>query len=101
MKLIVVTGAIHFDKDIEKILDNANIKIYSRSIIGGHSKNTGNNISDNWFAMSNHYQDSVAFFSFTEEKKAQTALEAAASFNHSIPSKSRIRAFILGVENNI
>ncbi len=100
MKLIVVTGAIHFDKDVEKIFENANIPVFSRAAISGHNKNEENDISGNWFAVSNGYQNSIVFFSFTEKDKAEKVLELVNTFNDSIPSKSRVRAFIMSVENH-
>ena len=100
MKLIVVTGAIHFDKDIEKIFEAADIEVFSRSAISGHNKNEENDLSANWFAVSNEYQNSTILFSFTEKEKAERVLELVNRFNESIPSKSRVRAFIMSVENH-
>lgn len=101
MKLIVVVGPSSFDKEIKSIFEKSEINKYSRTDISGHSENEESDISRNWFAISNEYQKSIIFFSFTKEDKAKKVLEASKSFNDSITSKSRIRAFIMPVENHI
>ena len=100
MKLVFILGAKHFDNEIKKIFDEAEISIYSQTDISGHNKNEEEVLQDNWFALSNDHQKSIVFFSFTEEYKAVKALNLANTFNRYISSKSRIRVFIMPVESH-
>lgn len=100
MKLIIVVGPNSFDGEIKNIFEESEIQIYSRSDITGHSNKGDYNLSENWFAISNGYQKSIVFFSFTEEEKAKKVLEAANLFNGTLKSKSQLRAFIMSVEDH-
>lgn len=101
MKLLVITGSVHFDEQIEEILKEAGLNVYSRSDISGRKENQNRNLSDNWFALANAYQDSVMFFAFTQKEKIAGALQAVEDYNETIASESRIRAFVLAVENHV
>ncbi len=100
MKLIVITGAIFFDEEIAKILDKSDVAIYSRSNISGHKKKGEVNLSENWFAGGNGYQESVMFFAFTELAIVEKVMAAVNKFNETLESESPLRAFVLAVENH-
>ncbi|MEZ4930976.1 MAG: hypothetical protein R2788_02435 [Saprospiraceae bacterium] len=100
MKLVVITGAIHFDEQIEKILDKSGVGIYSRSNISGHRKGEESDLSESWFAVSNGYQDSVMFFAFTPKENAKQVMDTVNAFNETLTSNSPIRVFILSVDNH-
>ncbi len=100
MKLIVITASIHFEKDIKEIFKKAQIDVFSQTDVSGHNESKDDNMRNNWFAMSDGYQKSIIFFSFTENEKAEQALQFVNQFNDSIASKSRIKAFIMPVEKH-
>ena len=100
MKLIVITGAIHFDENIKQILEKCEVPIYSRSNISGHKKKGDTDLSENWFAGENAYQESVIFFAFTEKERVEKIMETVNKFNETLSSESPVRAFVLAVENH-
>ncbi|MEZ5007132.1 MAG: hypothetical protein R2728_02645 [Chitinophagales bacterium] len=100
MKFLVVTNSIHFDNDVKKLLEKANVKVYSQMNINGHTESEKENLRDNWFAMSNQYDKSSVFFSFTEDEKANEVIRLTTEFNNATDSKSKIRAFVMLVENH-
>lgn len=100
MKLIVITGALFFDEEIAKILDKSDVAIYSRTNISGHKKKGEVNLSENWFAGGNGYQESVMFFAFTDPAIVDKVLAAVDNFNGTLDSESPLRAFVLGVEKH-
>lgn len=100
MKLIVITGAIHFEEEIKKILDKSEASIYSRSDISGHKKKTDVDLRENWFAGSNGYQQSVMFFAFTQKEIIDNLITAVNKFNEKVESDSPLRAFVLAVESH-
>ena len=98
--LIVITGAIFFDEEIARILDKSDVAIYSRSNISGHKKKGETDLSENWFAGGNGYQESVMFFAFTSPNIVDKVMAAVVAFNSTLDSKSPLRAFVLGVEKH-
>jgi len=100
MKLIVTVGAIEFKEEIAKIFANAGITIYSQSRITGHNEQEDETLRSNWFAQSSDDQRSIVFFAFTSQEKAAHALKLANIYNESISSQSRIKAFIMPVEDH-
>ncbi|MCP4123985.1 MAG: hypothetical protein GY751_19735 [Bacteroidetes bacterium] len=100
MKLIVAVGAIEFKEEIARIFAEAGISIYSQSRITGHNEPEEEALRSNWFAQSSDDQRSIVFFAFTAQKKAAKALELANIYNESISSQSRIKAFIMPVEDH-
>lgn len=100
MKAIVVVGAKHFEEEIAAIFERAGIEIYSRTNISGHKESGDEALRGNWFAISNEEQRSIVFFSFTDEVKARNVLKISEEYNTSIESQSRIRAFIMAVEDH-
>jgi hypothetical protein len=100
MKLIVITGAIFFDEEIAKILDNSGVAIYSRSNIAGHKKKGEVDLSENWFATGNGYQESVMFFAFTDAAIVDRVMAAVDKYNETLDSESPLRAFVLAVEKH-
>lgn len=102
MKLLAIIGLIHYEPEIKKILKKANITIYSKLKVNGHSKSEEDeNLVGNWFAMSEGDQKSIMFFSFTKPECATEALKLVSEYNESIKSKSRVRAFIMPVDQHI
>ena len=101
MKMITIVGSIHFEPDIKKVLKEAGIKIYSQTKINGYNDDDDENLRSNWFAMSEGYQKSILFFSFDIKDKTDKALKLISEFNENIKSKSRIRAFVVPVEQYI
>lgn len=100
MKLIVITGAVYFDKDISKILDKSDVAIYSSSNISGHKKKGDTDLRENWFAGSNGSQESVMFFAFIENGLVEKVMKAINDFNESLDSESPLRVFVLTVESH-
>ena len=100
MKLLVVVGVNHFNKEIKRILDESGISIYSQTNIVGHNEMVEENLSANWFASTSEFQKSVLYFSFTGSAKAESVLKLVNKQNETIDSTSRIRAFIMPVETH-
>lgn len=100
MKLIVTVGAVEFKDEIAKIFANAGISIYSQSRITGHNEQEDEALRSNWFAQSSDDQRSIVFFAFTAEEKTAKTLELVKIYNESISSQSRLKAFIMPVEDH-
>jgi len=55
---------------------------------------------NNWFASGDAQTSALFFFSFTDDDKAQHALQEVKKFNNETPSAFPIRAFIVPVETS-
>ena len=97
MRLLVVIGTAEFDKEIKSIMENAEVKHFSRTSITGYNDDTSKDMLSNWFAQSNIYDDSIMFFSFTLPEKAEAVLTSVDEYNAKKQSKTRIRAYIMPV----
>jgi hypothetical protein len=102
MKLLIVTSLKEFKKDVSNILGKAQIPIFSFSDIIGVKANYIPELSDDWFTSDSDREfRSVFFFSFTDNEKAENALEQIAVFNTLDRVEYPVRGFILPVEKAV
>jgi hypothetical protein len=59
------------------------------------------NLLDNWFGSGKEKFDSIFLFSFTEETKAEKALELIARYNEEHHTGFPVRAFIVSVDKAV
>ena len=100
MKLLVIAAVQYFEKEIQQLLNQSEISIYSHMDISGHKKRGDKNLSDNWFAGGNGDQESVLFFAFAEKKAVEKVMEQVNEFNAHLDTDSPVRAFQLQVEKH-
>ncbi len=100
MKLLVVTSLKEYQKKVAHILDLAGIEVFSVSETIGFKDHQTSNLLDNWFSSGNEQFDSIFLFSFTEEIKADHALELIKKYNIENNTGFPVRAFIVPVEKS-
>jgi hypothetical protein len=100
MKLLVVTSLKEYQKKVAHILDLAGIAVFSVSETIGFKDHQTSNLLDNWFSSGNEQFDSIFLFSFTEEVKADHALELIKKYNVENNTGFPVRAFIVPVEKS-
>lgn len=100
MKLLVVTSLKEYQKKVAHILDQAGIEVFSVSETIGFKDRHTSNLLDNWFSSGNDQFDSIFLFSFTEEVKADHALELIKKYNVENNTGFPVRAFIVPVEKS-
>jgi hypothetical protein len=102
MKLLIVTSLKEFRNDIQNILKQAQIPVFSYSEITGVKSSYAPELSNNWFTSdSNHEFRSVFFFSFTDSEKAEQVLDKLIEFNTQDRVEYPVRGFILPVEKSV
>lgn len=98
--MLVITS-IHEDlRAVSRIMDKAEIKVFSVSDTIGHKTEFSEYLPDNWFGKSTEGTNALFFFSFTADEKASTAVELVRTFNKESETKFPIRAFVLPVEQS-
>lgn len=99
MKLLVVTTLAEYDAKVAEMLTQAGIEIFSKTETTGFKASHQKNILDNWYGGDENQYDSIFFFSFTEQDKAERMLEAINLRNAEKNKLFPIRGFIMSVES--
>ncbi|MEI6184546.1 MAG: hypothetical protein WCP65_03400 [Bacteroidota bacterium] len=99
MKMVVVTSIREDMHNVSKILEAAQINVFSVSETIGHKNEHDGYLLNNWFARSDSDTKALFFFSFTENDKATSAMKLIKEFNEMNQSSFPIRGFILPVED--
>jgi nitrogen regulatory protein PII len=100
MKLVVITAVLEFEKDIKKILKSADVKTYSYKKVTGYRDSTKDALDTNWFATEMNENDSVLFYVFIREEKAEQVFGQIKQFNERTESLSRIHIAIINIEKS-
>lgn len=100
MKLLIIASLKEYQKQAAQILDKANIAVFSVSQTMGFKDHHTPNLLDNWFSSGSEQFDSIFLFSFTEETKADHALELIKQYNLENELGFPVHAFILPVDKS-
>lgn len=80
------------------MLHQSGIEVFSVSETIGFKDHQATNLLDNWFSSGSEYFDSIFLFSFTQEEKAEHALELIKKYNDENATGFPIRGFIIPVD---
>ena len=100
MKLITVTALKEFSEKVTAIFRKADIHVFSATDIIGFKNDSNDNLMSGWSGKSDVHFDSVLLFSFTEDEKANKAIQYIREYNQENSGGFPLRAFILPVENS-
>lgn len=100
MKLLVVTSLKEYQKKVAHILDQAGIAVFSVSEVVGFKDHQTASLLDNWFSSGNEQFDSIFLFSFTEETKADRAIELVKQYNQENETGFPVHAFTVAVDKS-
>lgn len=101
MKLVLVTAVEEFRKDVIKLFKKAKIECFSESEIDGYKLPNAVMVSSNWFGTERSVNESVMFFSFTDESHIETLFELIMGFNKTLETNNPIHAVIVPIEKSI
>lgn len=100
MKLLVVTSLKEYQKTVSKILEQAQIDVFSVSETIGFKDHAVPNLLDQWFSSGSDQFNSIFLFSFTVKTKAEEAMQLIKKYNEEHQTKFPIRAFIIPVDES-
>lgn len=101
MKLLIVTTVSDFQKEVLKLFKRANIEAFSSSEIDGY-KNTNSLIAtQSWFPGHKGGNESLMFFTFTDEDKIDVIFDLIKEFNKNLETNNPVRAIVLPIEKSI
>jgi hypothetical protein len=100
MKLLFVTSLKEYQKTVVDIFNKSGIPVFSVTETIGFKDHHKVNLLDNWFSRGTEKFDSIFVFSFTEEVRAEKALELIKQYNAENETGFPIRAFVVPVEKS-
>ena len=100
MKMLVITSIRDDIRTVSRIMNKADIPVFSVSETIGHRSAFHGLVADNWFGSSTEGTKSLFFFSFTDDEKAANAIELVKISNKESETRFPIRAFVLPVEKS-
>lgn len=100
MKLLVVTTLAEYDDKVSEMLTQVGINVFSKTETTGVKTSNQKNIIDNWYGGDENQYNSIFFFSFTDQNKAENMLEAIKKRNSEKNKLFPIRGFIMPVESS-
>lgn len=101
MKLVIVTAVEEFHKEIIELFKKANIENFSESNIDGHKNTTSVLVASSWFSGEKLSNESIMFFSFTEDKNIEDLFGLILEFNENLETNNPIKAVVVPVEKFI
>ena len=101
MKLFIVACLKDNQEDVQQLLIQANIGIFSITDMIGFKQNNVANLLENWFASGDEQFDSMFVFSFTTSENVDNCMRLIEEFNTKSQSQFPIRAFVVPVEKSI
>ena len=90
MKMLVVTSIKEDLHHVSKVMEAAQIKVFSVSDTIGHKNEHDGYLLNNWFARSEAATNALFFFSFTDDDKACIAMQLIKEYNAENPSKDGV-----------
>ncbi len=100
MKLLMVTSLKEYQKAVADIFYKSGIAIFSVTETIGFKDHHTPHLLDEWFSAGNEKFDSIFLFSFTQDAKADQALDLVKKYNTEHNTGFPIHAFILPVEKS-
>ncbi|MEJ2113093.1 MAG: hypothetical protein P8X62_05155 [Flavobacteriaceae bacterium] len=101
MKLVIVTVVEEFHKEVQLLFKRAKIESFSSSDIDGFKNNTSLLVSSNWFVSDKRGNESVMFFSFTDEEHIESLFDLIKEFNSNLETNNPVKAIVVPIEKYI
>ncbi len=99
MKLLIVTSVSEFQKDILKLFKESHIEVFSSSEIEGYKNSLI--ATQSWFPGKKGANESLMFFSFTEDEKITDFFRLIEDYNKQLETDNPVRAVVLPIERHI
>ena len=68
MKLLIITAISTFEKDIKKMLKQAEVKTFSYKEVKGYKDISEEALENNWFASEINETESILFYAFVKKE---------------------------------
>lgn len=100
MKLLIITAISAFEKDIKKMLKQAEVKTFSYKKVTGYKDIFEEAIESNWFASEINETESILFYAFVKKENVDLLFDLVSSFNENQETLSHIHLAVLNIEKS-
>lgn len=100
MKLVILTAIKEYDAEIKKQLKKALVTTFTFKEVSGYRDSTGESIENNWFSSEMNVTESIMYYAFVQNEKADNLLENVNEFNAKKETPSQIHIAILNIEES-
>ncbi|MDI9258291.1 hypothetical protein [Flavobacterium sedimenticola] len=98
MKLLIITAIAEFEKDIKKLLKNAEVVTFSYRDVTSYKDVSEEFIETNWFASEMNETESLLFYAFVKKENVDLLFQWVADFNAQQPTKAHVQVAVLNIE---
>lgn len=100
MKLLIITAISAFEKDIKKMLKQAEVKTFSYKEVKGYNDISEEALENNWFASEINETESILFYAFVKKENVDLLFDLVCSFNSKQEILSHIHIAVLNIEKS-
>ncbi len=100
MKLLIITAIAEFDKDIKKMLKEADVNTFTYKEVKGYKNLADEELESNWFASERNEQESILYYAFVKNGNVDPFFDKVNAFNAKQKSQSKIHVAILNIEKS-
>lgn len=100
MKLLIITAISAFEKDIKKMLKQAEVKTFSYKEVKGYKDISEEAVENNWFASEINETESILFYAFVKKENVDLLFDLVSSFNENQETLSHIHLAVLNIEKS-
>jgi hypothetical protein len=98
MKLVLVTAVEEFQNEVLKLFKEAKIENFSSSDIDGYKNIPSLLVASNWFSGIKGGNESIMYFSFTEDKNIDNLFNLIKEFNKNLETNNPVKAVVVPIE---
>jgi len=100
MKLLIITAIAAFEKDIKKMLQQAEVKSFSYQDVKGFKDHSEEGVETNWFGTEMNETDSLLFYAFVKKDNVDLLFDLVSGFNEKQETESNIHVAVVNIENS-
>jgi nitrogen regulatory protein PII len=100
MKLLIITAIAAFEKDIKKMLQQAEVKSFSYQDVKGYKDHSEEGVETNWFGTELNETDSLLFYAFVKKDNVDLLFDLVSGFNEKQETESNIHVAVVNIENS-
>jgi nitrogen regulatory protein PII len=100
MKLLIITAIAAFEKDIKKMLQQAEVKSFSYRDVKGFKDHSEEGVETNWFGTEMNETDSLLFYAFVKKDNVDLLFDLVSGFNEKQETVSKIHLAVVNIEKS-
>ena len=100
MKLLIITAIAAFEKDIKKMLQQAEVKSFSYRDVKGFKDHSEVGVETNWFGTEMNETDSLLFYAFVKKDNVDLLFDLVTGFNEKQETESKIHLAVVNIEKS-